>query len=437
VSLTLALFPFKAEIPKVANCRIVRTVGRQIFDSRGNPTLEAEVVLEGGARGRASVPSGASTGEHEAVELRDGGTAYLGKGVGQAVANVNGPIAKALEGRDAREQRAIDLAMIGLDGTPNKGKLGANAILGVSMAVTRAAAAASGLPLWRYLGGAGARRLPIPMMNIINGGAHADNNIDFQEFMILPIGASSCKEALRTGSEIYHHLKKVLQKRKLSTGVGDEGGFAPNLGSNEEAIQVILSAVEAAGYRPGEGVKISLDVAASGFLEKDGTYRLEGEGKKLSAAALIDYYANLIGKYPIFSIEDPLGEDDWDNWKAMTARVGSEVAIVGDDLFVTNPVRLARGIENATANAILVKLNQIGTVSETLDAVELAHKAGYRSIISHRSGETEDAFIADLSVATGSGLIKTGAPARTDRVAKYNQLLRIEEELGTAAVYGG
>jgi enolase len=421
----------------VANCRIVRTVGRQIFDSRGNPTLEAEVFLEGGASGRAAVPSGASTGEHEAVELRDGGAGYLGKGVGKAVANVNGPIAKALQGRDARDQRAIDLAMIDLDGTANKGKLGANAILGVSMAVTRAAAGASGLPLWRYLGGAGARRLPVPMMNIINGGAHADNNVDIQEFMILPTGAASFGEAMRVGSEIYHHLKKVLQKRKLSTGVGDEGGFAPNLGSNEEAIQMILAAIEAAGYRPGDQVKISLDCAASGFLEKDGTYRLEGEGKKLSATALIDYYASLVGKYPLFSIEDPLGEDDWDGWKAMTSRLGSKVAIVGDDLFVTNPVRLSRGIETATANAILVKLNQIGTVSETLDAVELAHKAGYRSIISHRSGETEDAFISDLAVATGSGLIKTGAPCRSDRVAKYNQLLRIEEELGAAGVYGG
>jgi enolase len=415
--------------------RIVRVVGRQVFDSRGNPTLEADVHLEGGVMGRAAVPSGASTGEHEAVELRDGERAYLGKGVGRAVANVNGPIQKALAGRDALDQGGLDEALIGLDGTPNKSRLGANALLGVSMAAARAAAGAVGLPLYRYLGGAAARRLPVPMMNILNGGAHADNNVDIQEFMVLPTGAESFSDALRVGSEIYHHLKKVLQKRGLSTGVGDEGGFAPNLASNEEAVQVILSAVEGAGYRPGEEVRLALDCAASEFLEKDGTYHLEGDGKRLTSAAMADFYAGLVARYPIESIEDPLDEDDWDGWKALTARLGSKVKLVGDDLFVTNIVRLRRGIEQGVGNAILIKLNQIGTVSETLQAVEMAHAHGYRSIISHRSGETEDTFISDLAVATGSGLIKTGAPCRTDRVAKYNQLLRIEEDLGAGAVY--
>jgi enolase len=420
----------------MANFKIVRAAGRQVFDSRGNPTLEVDVVVEGGFLGRAAVPSGASTGKHEAVELRDGDKQYLGKGVGKAVANVNGPIQKAILGLDAFEQRAIDSLLIQLDGTPNKSRLGANAILGVSMALARAAAAASGAPLWRYLGGAGARRLPVPMMNIVNGGVHADNNVDIQEFMVLPMKAASFAEAMRMGSEIYHALKKVLKGRKLSTAVGDEGGFAPDLGSNEEAIQVILSAVEAAGYRPGEQVKISLDCAASELHSKDGTYQLEGEGKKLSASALIDFYASLVQKYPIFSIEDPLDEDDWDGWKSITSRLGDRLLVVGDDLFVTNLTRLRRGITEGAANAILIKLNQIGTVSETLDAVELAHQSGMRSIISHRSGETEDTFIADLAVATGSGLIKTGAPCRTDRVAKYNQLLRIEGELGAGAVYG-
>ncbi len=420
----------------ISNTRIARIIARQVFDSRGNPTLEADVFLEGGAWGRGAVPSGASTGEHEAVELRDGEQGYMGKGVLKAVANVNGPIQKALVGRNAADQRAIDEGLIHLDGTPNKSHLGANALLGVSMAVTRAAAAAAGLPLWRYLGGSWARRLPIPMMNIINGGAHADNNVDIQEFMILPIGAPSFAEALRMGSEVYHHLKKVLQKRKLSTAVGDEGGFAPDLKSNEEAIQVILSAVEEAGYRPGEQFKISLDCAASEFFGEDGSYHLEGEGKKLTSRQMVDFYGQLVAKYPIYSIEDPLDEDDWDGWKAITAQLGSKIKIVGDDLYVTNIARLKRGIEEGAGNSILIKLNQIGTVSETIDAVDLAHRHGFRSIISHRSGETEDTFIADLAVAAGSGLIKTGAPARTDRVAKYNQLLRIEEELGKAAVYG-
>jgi len=420
----------------ISNSRIARIVARQVFDSRGNPTLEADVFLEGGAWGRGAVPSGASTGEHEAVELRDGEKGYMGKGVLKAVANVNGPIQKALVGRSAVDQRAIDDALIQLDGTPNKSRLGANALLGVSMAVTRAAATGAGLPLWRYLGGSLARRLPIPMMNIINGGAHADNNVDMQEFMILPTGAPSFAEGLRMGSEIYHHLKKVLQQRKLATAVGDEGGFAPDLKSNEEAIQVILSAVEAAGYRPGEQFKISLDCAASEFFRDDRAYHLDGEGKKLTSREMVDYYKQLVAKYPIYSIEDPLDEDDWEGWKAITAQLGSKVKIVGDDLYVTNIARLKRGIEEAAGNSILIKLNQIGTVSETIDAVDLAHRHGFRSIISHRSGETEDTFIADLAVAAGSGLIKTGAPARTDRVAKYNQLLRIEEELGKAAVYG-
>jgi len=420
----------------MARSRITRVIGRQVFDSRGNPTIEADVWLEGGALGRAAVPSGASTGKHEAVELRDGEPGYAGKGVLKAAANVNGPIASALAGRDALDQRAVDAALIQLDGTPNKGRLGANAILGVSMAVARAAAAAMELPLWRYLGGAAARRLPIPMMNIVNGGAHADNNIDIQEFMILPMGASSFKEAMRVGSEIYHQLKKVLKEKKLSTGVGDEGGFAPDLASNEEAIKAILSAVEGAGYRPGEDVRISFDCAASEFQEEDGTYNLEGEGKRLSSTAMVDFYAALAEKYPLYSIEDPLDEDDWAGWKTLTWRLGATVKLVGDDLFVTNIDRLSRGIREGIGNAILIKLNQIGTVSETLDAVALAHRHNYRSIISHRSGETEDSFISDLAVATGAGLIKTGAPCRTDRVAKYNQLLRIEEELGAAAIYG-
>ncbi|MCZ6691225.1 MAG: phosphopyruvate hydratase [Planctomycetota bacterium] len=414
---------------------IVEILGRQIFDSRGNPTVEVDVVLEGGIRGRAAVPSGASTGEHEAVELRDGGKKYKGKGVGSAVENINGEIRNALVGQNALDQHGIDEMLIQLDGTPNKGRLGANAILGVSMAITQAAAAATGVPLWRYLGGLAGRRLPIPMMNIINGGAHADNNVDIQEFMILPVGAGSFREAMRIGSEIYHSLKGVLQKNKLATAVGDEGGFAPNLGSNEEAIQIIISAIKEAGYTTDQ-VKISLDCAASEFFGKDGSYHLSGEGKKLDSGELIDYYASLLKNYPIFSIEDPLDENDWDGWKTMTARLGNEVLLVGDDIFVTNIERLERGISEQSANAILIKLNQIGTVRETLDAIDLAHRSGFRSIISHRSGETEDSFIADLAVATSAGLIKTGAPCRSDRVAKYNQLLRIEEELGGTSLYG-
>ncbi len=420
-----------------ARSKITRIVGRQIFDSRGNPTVEADVTLESGAFGRALVPSGASTGEHEAVELRDGGKKYMGKGVLQAVKNVNETIAKAITGRDALNQREIDEALIQLDGTPNKGKLGANAILSVSLATARAAAEASQVPLWRYLGGKSSNRLPVPMMNIINGGAHADNNVDIQEFMILPIGAKNFAEAMQMGTEIYHHLKKVLKGKKLSTAVGDEGGFAPDLGSNEEAIQVIIRAIEEAGYLPEKQVKISLDCAASEFWNaEDRTYHLDSEGKKLPARELIDYYESLIGKYPIFSIEDGLDQNDWDGWKESTTRLGDKVRLIGDDLFVTNIGRLQQGIDQGAANAILIKLNQIGTVTETRDAIDLASQSGFRSVISHRSGETEDTFISDLAVATGVGLIKTGAPCRTDRVAKYNQLLRIEEELGKSAAYG-
>lgn len=415
--------------------QILQVVGRQIFDSRGNPTVEAEVVLESGATGRAAVPSGASTGEWEAVELRDGGSDYHGKGVLKAVEHVNGEIADALLGADATRQREVDLRMIELDGSDNKGRLGANSLLGVSMAVARAAANALEIPLYSYLGGLHARRLPVPMMNIINGGEHADNNIDVQEFMILPTGAKSFTHAMQMGSEVYHHLKKVLQGRKLATAVGDEGGFAPNLGSNEEAIQVILEAIEKAGYRAGDDLQISLDVAASEFC-KDGVYHLAGEGKKLDAAGMSDLYADWVKKYPILSIEDPLDENDWDGWEMLTSKIGDQVRLVGDDLFVTNIEKLQRGIGQNVANAILIKLNQIGTLSETLDAIQLAHTNGYLSLVSHRSGETEDTFIADLSVATQCGLIKTGAPCRSDRVAKYNQLLRIEEELAKAAVYG-
>ncbi|MBI4584021.1 MAG: phosphopyruvate hydratase [Planctomycetes bacterium] len=414
---------------------IVKTIGRQIFDSRGNPTVEVEVVLEGGASGRAAVPSGASTGEHEALELRDGNKSYLGKGVLKAVANVSKTIAEKIRGLDATRQREIDELLLQLDGTPNKGKLGANAILGVSMAAARAAAAALEVPLYRYLGGARANRLPVPMMNIINGGAHADNNVDIQEFMVLPAGASSFEEAMRMGTETYHHLKAVLKERGLSTAVGDEGGFAPNLGSNEEAIQVILQAIEAAGYRPGKDIQIALDVAASEFYEK-GKYNLEGEGRILGVEEMANLYAGLVKKYPIFSIEDPLDQNDWAGWKQLTAKIGGQVALVGDDLFVTNIIKLQQGIDEKIANAILIKLNQIGTLSETLAAIDLAQRRGYRAIISHRSGETEDTFIADLAVATQAGLIKTGAPCRTDRVAKYNQLLRIEQDLGRGAVYG-
>ena len=420
-----------------SNTRIEHVQGRQVFDSRGNPTVEADVRLSDGSTGRAAVPSGASTGEHEALELRDGGTDYMGKGVLQAVANINGEISRALIGKDAAEQRSIDEAMIELDGTDGKKRLGANSILGVSMAVARAAAESSGAPLYVHLGSETSARLPCPMMNIINGGEHADNNVDVQEFMILPSGADSFTEAMRTGSEIYHHLKKVLSARSLSTAVGDEGGFAPNLGSNEDAVKIIIEAIEAAGYRAGEDVQISLDVAASEFFNKEtGQYELTGEGRKLDADEMIEFYTGLVDSYPIFSIEDPLDENDWDGWRKMTSSLGERIQLVGDDLFVTNIKRLQRGIEEKSANAILIKLNQIGSVSETLDAIELARENGFKNLISHRSGETEDSFIADLAVATEAGLIKTGAPCRSDRVAKYNQLLRIEERLAGGAIYG-
>ncbi|MFP6737869.1 MAG: phosphopyruvate hydratase [Planctomycetota bacterium] len=420
-----------------SNTRIEHVQGRQVFDSRGNPTVEVDVALSDGSTGRAAVPSGASTGEHEALELRDGGSEYMGKGVLQAVANINGEIRQALAGKDAAEQRSVDEVMLELDGTDGKKRLGANAILGVSMAVARAAAASAGLPLYVHLGSETSSRLPCPMMNIINGGEHADNNVDVQEFMILPSGAESFTDAMRMGSEIYHHLKKVLSSRSLSTAVGDEGGFAPNLGSNEEAVTIILEAVELAGYKPGEDVQISLDVAASEFFNKEtGQYELTGEGRNLDADEIIDFYAQLVDRYPIFSIEDPLDENDWEAWQKMTAALGDKISLVGDDLFVTNITRLQRGIEEKSANAILIKLNQIGSVSETLDAIDLARENGFKNIISHRSGETEDSFIADLAVATEAGLIKTGAPCRSDRVAKYNQLLRIEEKLAEGAVYG-
>ena len=420
-----------------SNTRIEHVQGRQVFDSRGNPTVEADVRLSDGSTGRAAVPSGASTGEHEALELRDGGTDYMGKGVLQAVANINGEISQALIGKDAVEQRSIDEAMIELDGTDGKKRLGANSILGGSMAVARAAAESSDAPLYVHLGSETSSRLPCPMMNIINGGEHADNNVDVQEFMILPSGADSFTEAMRTGSEIYHHLKKVLSARSLSTAVGDEGGFAPNLESNEDAVKIIIEAIEAAGYRAGEDVQISLDVAASEFFNKEtGQYELTGEGRKLDADEMIEFYTGLVDSYPIFSIEDPLDENDWDGWRKMTSSLGDRIRLVGDDLFVTNIKRLQRGIEEKSANAILIKLNQIGSVSETLDAIELARENGFKNLISHRSGETEDSFIADLAVATEAGLIKTGAPCRSDRVAKYNQLLRIEERLAGGAVYG-
>lgn len=410
---------------------------REIMDSRGNPTVEVDVVLEDGTIGRASVPSGASTGIYEAVELRDGDKdRYMGKGVQQAVENVNSVIAPEIVGFDALDQVAIDKTMIELDGTPNKGKLGANAILGVSMAVAKAAANALQVPLYQYLGGFNAKQLPVPMMNILNGGAHADNNVDIQEFMVMPVGATSFAEALRTCAEIYHNLKKVLKDRGLNTAIGDEGGFAPNLESNEQAIQVIIEAIEKAGYKPGEQVRIAMDVASS-ELFKDGKYNLAGEGKVFTPAEMVDFYAALVEKYPIISIEDGMAEDDWEGWALITKRLGGKVQLVGDDLFVTNTERLSRGIKAGTANSILVKVNQIGSLTETFDAIEMAKRAGYTAIISHRSGETEDATIADIAVAVNAGQIKTGAPARTDRVAKYNQLLRIEEELGDTAQYNG
>ena len=408
---------------------------RQILDSRGNPTVEVEVLLEDGAFARAAVPSGASTGEWEAVERRDGDkSVYLGKGVLGAVKSVIEEIAEEVIGIEASDQRAVDAAMIALDATNNKGKLGANAILGVSLAVAKAAAESADLPLYKYLGGPNAHVLPVPMMNILNGGSHADSNVDIQEFMIAPIGAPSFREALRWGAEVYHTLKGVVKDRGLSTGLGDEGGFAPNLDSNAEALDLIVSAIEKAGLKPGEDVALALDVASTEFF-KDGLYQFEGEGR--STDYMVEYYEKLISNYPLVSIEDPLSEDEWDAWKALTSEIGGRVQLVGDDLFVTNPARLKKGIELGAANALLVKVNQIGSLTETLDAVEEAHRNGYRSMTSHRSGETEDTTIADLAVATNSGQIKTGAPARSERVAKYNQLLRIEEQLGEAAVYAG
>jgi enolase len=409
---------------------------REILDSRGNPTLEVDVYLTGGAMGRAAVPSGASTGAHEAVELRDGGDRYLGKGVTQAVDNVNETLAAEIIGMDALDQVGIDQVMIEMDGTPNKAKLGANAILGVSLAVAKAAANQLELPLYRYLGGTNARTLPVPMMNIINGGAHADNPIDIQEFMILPVGAKTFAEALRTGAEIFHHLKKVLKKQGLNTGVGDEGGFAPAIATADEALSTICAAIEEAGYTPGGDVLLALDVAATEFY-KNGRYEMEGEGKSFSSDEMIDYLENLARKFPIISIEDGLAEDDWSGWEKLTARLGSRVQLVGDDLFVTNPERLERGISLSIGNSILVKVNQIGTLTETLNAIEMAKRAGYTAVISHRSGETEDTTIADIAVATNAGFIKTGSASRSDRIAKYNQLLRIEEELAEGAVYPG
>jgi enolase len=416
---------------------IVGVVGREVLDSRGNPTVEVEVLLDSGASGRAMVPSGASTGEHEAVELRDNDRKrYAGKGVLRAVAHVNDDIQKALLGRDALDQRAIDLLLIDSDGTENKARLGANAILGASLAVAHAAADELGLPLFRAIGGPNAHVLPVPMMNVINGGAHADNNIDLQEFMIMPVGAVSFSEALQWGTETYHVLKKVLSDRGLATAVGDEGGFAPNLSSNEEAIKVLVEAIERAGHTPGVDIAIALDPAMS-ELYRDGKYHLTGEGKVLDSAELAGWWTNLINKYPIVSVEDAMAENDWDGWAALTTAVGSQIQLVGDDLFVTNARRLQMGIDRKVANSVLIKVNQIGTLTETLETVELATRHGYTSVMSHRSGETEDATIADLAVATNCGQIKTGAPARSDRVAKYNQLLRIEELLGESAAFRG
>ena len=416
---------------------ITEVYAREILDSRGNPTVEVEVILEDGAVGRAAVPSGASTGVHEAVELRDGDKdRYLGKGVTKAVDNVNDIIAEALIGLEATRQTEIDELLVRLDGTPNKGRLGANAILGVSMAVARAAASSVGLPLYLYLGGVAAKELPVPMMNILNGGEHADNNVDIQEFMIMPVGAKSFSEALRMNAEIYHNLKALLKEKSLSTALGDEGGFAPNLNNNAEAIEVILEAVVKAGYKPEEDIVIALDVASS-EMYKDGKYHFEGEGVVRTSEEMVDYLAELCEKYPIISIEDGLAEDDWAGWKLLTKKIGKKVQLVGDDLFVTNEERLVQGINKGVANAILIKVNQIGTLTETFNAIETAKRAGYTCIISHRSGETEDTTLADIAVAVNAGQIKTGAPARTDRVAKYNQLLRIEEDLGKAAKYNG
>jgi enolase len=416
---------------------IVRVRARQILDSRGQPTVEAEVELASGAVGRAAVPSGASTGTLEAIELRDGDpSAYGGKGVMKAVANVEDELAGVLIGQEASDQAVVDRTMIELDGTPNKGRLGANAILGCSLAVAHAAAAEAGLPLYRYLGGAAAHRLPVPLMNILNGGVHADNTVDLQEFMVVPVGARTFADALRMGAEVYAALKRVLRERGLSTGVGDEGGFAPDLASNQEALDVIVEAVEAAGYRPGEDAALALDPAATEF-HRDGGYELAGEGRTLDSAGMVEYYVELCDRYPIVSIEDGMAEDDWDGWRMLTERLGDRIQLVGDDLFVTNVSRLQEGVDRGVGNAILIKLNQIGTLSETLAAIDLAMRAGYASVISHRSGETEDTTIADLAVATGAGQIKTGAPSRSERVAKYNQLIRIEERLGPAGAYPG
>jgi enolase len=415
---------------------IERIHARQILDSRGNPTVEVEVALDSGATGRAAVPSGASTGEFEATELRDGGEAWGGKGVTKAVANVNDDIAGALVGARATEQGAIDRTLIDLDGTPNKSRLGANAILGVSLATARAAAAEAGEPLYRFLGGAEAHVLPVPMMNVLNGGAHADNSVDFQEFMVVPTGPSSFAEGLRVGAEVFHALKRLLHDRGLATAVGDEGGFAPDLDSNEAALGVLVDGIEAAGYRPGEDVHIALDPATS-EIHSDGRYVLEHEGRSLEPAEMTEYWAGVVERYPVVSIEDGMDEEDWGGWKLLTERLGSTCQLVGDDLFVTNSERLRRGIDDGVANSILIKVNQIGTLTETLDAIAMARDAGYTAVMSHRSGETEDTTIADLAVATGVGQIKTGAPSRSDRVAKYNQLLRISEELGDAASYPG
>ncbi len=416
---------------------IIDIMAREIMDSRGNPTVEVDVTLDDGTLGRAAVPSGASTGMYEAVELRDGDQGrYLGKGVLTAVENVNETIASEIIGMDALDQVGVDQAMIELDGTPNKGNLGANAILGVSMAVAKAAAASLGMPLYQYLGGFNAKQLPVPMMNILNGGAHADNNVDIQEFMIMPVGAESFAHALRMNAEIYHTLKKVLKGRGLSTAIGDEGGFAPNLASNEEAIQVILAAVTEAGYQPGKDIVLAIDAAASEFY-KDGAYRLAGEGLVKTSEEMVEYWAQLAEKYPILSLEDGLAEDDWAGWALLTERLGGKIQLVGDDLFVTNTERLGQGIAKNVGNSILVKVNQIGTLTESFDAIEMAKRAGYTCVISHRSGETEDSMIADIAVAVNAGQIKTGAPARSDRVAKYNQLLRIEEELADLAQYKG
>ncbi len=419
---------------------IVSIRAREVLDSRGNPTVEADVILESGALGRAIVPSGASTGEHEAVELRDGDKShYLGKGVLQAVANVESVIAPELEGMDAANQRLIDQTMNGLDGSPNKGKLGANAILAVSMAAARAVAQSLEIPLYRYLGGVNASILPTPMLNVLNGGAHADNNVDFQEFMITPVGASSFGEALRWAAETFHTLRSVLKKKGYNTAVGDEGGFAPSLKSNTEAIEVILEAIEQAGYKPGEQIAIALDPASSEFYdqEKNRYVFKKSDKRELTSGEMVSFYENWIRQYPIVSLEDGLAEDDWEGWRTLTDQLGSRIQLVGDDIFVTNIQRLQRGIEEGVGNSILIKLNQIGTVTETLEAIDLARRYGYTSVISHRSGETEDTFIADLAVATGAGQIKTGSVSRTDRIAKYNQLLRIEEELGSGAVYLG